>query len=107
MTGSDIVLDTSAVVKMLNSHELAARFLGSVGRVHLPAIAAGELLYGAANSQRRETNLPRFRQFIDHCAMIDVTLATADVYARTRLRLKEAGKPIPEADIWIAATAIE
>ncbi|MEE9295495.1 MAG: PIN domain-containing protein [Phycisphaerae bacterium] len=35
----------------------------------------------------------------------DVT--TADVYAGVRLRLKHAGKPIPENDVWIAALCVQ
>jgi tRNA(fMet)-specific endonuclease VapC len=31
---------------------------------------------------------------------------TADQYGQIRLRLKAKGRPIPENDIWIAATAL-
>jgi tRNA(fMet)-specific endonuclease VapC len=33
-------------------------------------------------------------------------MIVADTYARIRLQLKKRGKPIPENDIWIAATCI-
>lgn len=38
---------------------------------------------------------------------MDITSATAAVYARLRLQLKTKGKPIPENDLWIAASCLE
>ena len=33
--------------------------------------------------------------------------STAEVYADVRLRLKQAGKPIPENDVWIASLCVQ
>jgi tRNA(fMet)-specific endonuclease VapC len=107
MTGNDVALDTSAAVQLLNNMVLARTFLGRVSRVHLPAIAAGELLYGAFNSAQRKSNVPRYQEFINHCSILQVAKATAEIYAATRLQLKAKGLPIPDADIWIAACAME
>ena len=32
---------------------------------------------------------------------------TAEIYAKSRLELKEKGKPIPDNDLWIAAIALQ
>jgi predicted nucleic acid-binding protein len=77
MSGNDLALDTSAAIKLLNNAPFAASFLASAGKIYLPAIAAGELLYGARNSSRHMTNLPRYRQFIDQRAILPVSAAVS------------------------------
>ena len=67
----------------------------------------GELFYGALNSTQHATNVPRYRQFIENCVLLPVTMATAEIYATTRMKLKANGHPIPDSDLWIAAAAIE
>ena len=52
MTGNEIALDTSAAIRLLNDQAMAERFLPQFTRACLPAIAVGELLYGACNSKR-------------------------------------------------------
>jgi tRNA(fMet)-specific endonuclease VapC len=107
MTGNDVALNTLAAVRLLNDLDLASHFLTHVGRVHLPAIAVGELLFGAANSAQHQTNLPRYRRFVEDCLILPVSRATAEIYANIRLELKSKGFPIPDSDIWIAASAME
>jgi tRNA(fMet)-specific endonuclease VapC len=41
------------------------------------------------------------------CNVLGATVQTAEVYARIRFELKQAGRPIPENDIWIAAICLE
>jgi tRNA(fMet)-specific endonuclease VapC len=107
MTGNEVILDTSAAVKLLNDLDLASRFLARVGKVHISATAVGELLYGVMNSARHQSNVPRYQQFIDDCEFVSITRAIAGTYAQIRLQLKKDGVPIPDPDIWIAAAALE
>lgn len=44
---------------------------------------------------------------MERCRALDITAATAIIYARLRLRLRKKGKPIPENDLWIAALCME
>jgi tRNA(fMet)-specific endonuclease VapC len=74
--------------------------------IYLPAIVVGEILFGALNSGRPADNLRTATQFINNCAILPVDAAVAMQYARLRLTLKQAGKPLPENDLWIAATCI-
>jgi len=106
MTGNEVSLDTSAAVKLLNDLDLASRFLARVGKVYISATAVGELLYGAQNSARHQSNVARYKRFIDDCEFIPITHAVAECYASIRLQLKTKGLPIPEPDIWIAAAAV-
>lgn len=51
-------------------------------------------------------NLKKFRAFIDTCEVLGVNELIADTYSDIRLELKQKGKPLPENDIWIAATCL-
>lgn len=73
----------------------------------LPMPVIGELLYGAMNSMRREDNIRAVNEFAEQCMPIYVDEAVAGRYASVRLQLKQNGSPIPENDIWIAASCIE
>lgn len=70
-------------------------------------MVVGELRYGALNSRKAEENLAEVERLVARCRVLDVTVATAAVYARLRLELRTKGKPIPENDLWIAASCVE
>jgi tRNA(fMet)-specific endonuclease VapC len=106
MPGSDLVLDTSAAIHLING-VIPLSTLASYGRVCLPVAAIGELIFGAIKSSRVAENEPKFRGFIANCVALSAGEVTADFYARVRLQLRAAGTPIPDPDIWIAATCLE
>jgi tRNA(fMet)-specific endonuclease VapC len=106
MTGNNVVVDTSVAVHVLNGVQPFATWVPSFDAVFVPATVVGELLFGALNSQRASSNLPRYNQFVAACHVLDTTRHVAAEYASLRLMLKSRGRPIPENDIWIAATCI-
>ena len=59
------------------------------------------------NSRHVETNLPRIQQLIQESITFEMGSETALLYAKTRMALKQKGRPIPENDIWIAASCLE
>jgi len=59
------------------------------------------------NSRRSVENLAEVERLVSRFRALDITAATAAVYARLRLDLKEKGRPIPENDLWIAALCVE
>lgn len=66
----------------------------------------GELFFGAAKSGRASENTERIEEFPSGRAIIGCDLTVAREYGRVKWRLKAKGRPIPENDIWIAATAL-
>jgi tRNA(fMet)-specific endonuclease VapC len=70
-------------------------------------IVVGELEYGAFHSSRPKKNLKRLWSFLKQGTILDVSRVTARRNAHIRQDLAAKGKPIPEADIWIAATCLE
>lgn len=101
-----IALDTNAAIALLNGISSIQDTLRNYDIVFLPATVVGELLFGAKNSQRKAANLKKFRVFIDTCEVLGVNELIADTYSDIRLELKQKGKPLPENDIWIAATCL-
>jgi tRNA(fMet)-specific endonuclease VapC len=52
------------------------------------------------------SQLSRLDAIREKCRVVPVDERMAREYARIRLQLKQRGRPIPENDIWIAATAL-
>lgn len=106
MSGNSVALDTSVAIDVLADR---AESLTSqpITEFLLPVPVVGELRYGVLNSSRVEENLAEIERLVGRCRILDVTVATADVYARLRLDLKQKGKPIPENDLGIAALCVE
>ncbi|MGH7856475.1 MAG: type II toxin-antitoxin system VapC family toxin, partial [Candidatus Binatia bacterium] len=101
------LLDTNIVVAFLNgSLDLAPRRRDGA-LLFVNANVIGELLFGFEKSTRREKNLEALSQLMTYCVALPCTATTAPHYARVRHRLTLRGKPIPENDIWIAASAFE
>jgi tRNA(fMet)-specific endonuclease VapC len=106
VNGSSVALDTSVAIDVLADR---AESLTSQGITEflLPVPVVGELRYGALNSRKADENLAEVERLVARCRVLEITSATADVYARVRLQLKSQGKPIPENDLWIAAVCVE
>jgi tRNA(fMet)-specific endonuclease VapC len=106
VSGNSVALDTSVAIDVLADR---AESLTSqpITEFVLPVPVVGELRYGALNSRRADENVAEVERLAARCRILDITLATAEVYARLRLDLKKKGKPIPENDLWIAALCVE
>ena len=68
-------------------------------------IVLGELYYGAQKSTRVQSNLQTVDQFAAANRLLGCDSTTAQHYGQIKNLLREKGRPIPENDIWIAATA--
>lgn len=106
MSGERVALDSSIAIDVLAGQADAVRS-ADVSEHLRPVPVLGELRYGALNSRKADENLAEVERLVARCPVLNVTAATAVVYARLRLDLKPRGKPIPENDLWIAALCIE
>jgi len=101
-----IALDTNIVIDVLNNKTTIIEALKNYPEIYWPITVCGELLFGAKNSARRKENEPRFRQFIQACLVLNINELVAEKYAEIRKILKDKGHPLPENDLWIAATCL-
>lgn len=102
-----IAIDTDIAIKFLNGDKVIDSFLSKYSKICLSVIVVGELTFGALNSSHPDKNLARHKKLIQRAKILNITEATANTYAKTRLILKKKGKPIPENDLWIASVCIE
>lgn len=100
------LLDTNIVIGLLNGDAGVLLHLGDASEVFIPAVAIGEMFFGAAKSGRAAENIDRVQAFAAGRAIISSDLNVAREYGRVKWLLKAKGRPIPENDIWIAAAAL-
>lgn len=102
------LFDSSLVVAALNEEPRVLHLLRGVPSeiIFVPAIALGELYFGALKSRRTEANLERLGRFADASNVLYVDEAVARLYGEARNKLRMIGRPIPENGVWIAATAL-
>jgi tRNA(fMet)-specific endonuclease VapC len=107
MSGVSFALDTTAAIQLLNAVEPLPSRVAQQQAMALPLAVAAELLMGALNSQRQAYNLQRHQELIDSSVVLNPDLDTALEYARLHAAVRQAGRPIPHNDIWIAATCLQ
>jgi tRNA(fMet)-specific endonuclease VapC len=107
MTGSKLVLDTSAVIELFKGNPAVASQILAEITVKIPSIVLGELYFGVYRSSNPAKHTLQVNKFVANCEVLTVDVETAEIYATIKTKLLKKGKPIPENDIWIAAIAIQ
>jgi tRNA(fMet)-specific endonuclease VapC len=102
-----LIVDTNAVIAYREGIAEVCEIMDSADALFLPVIVVGELLYGAINSARPYENRQATDNLISISTLIFIDKPIAVQYANVRLALKKKGFPIPENDLWIAATCLE
>jgi tRNA(fMet)-specific endonuclease VapC len=99
------LLDTNIVIALLDGDETVLSNLDQAPEVFIPAVALGELYFGAAKSGRPAENTAKVERFAAGRAIVSCDLDVAREYGRLKQRLKKKGRPLPENDLWVAAVA--
>lgn len=102
------LLDTSTCVYYLNGSRprVVERILASgPDRLAISSLTLAELLLGAARSSRPEANRARVAAFAREVGTVTFDDRCGEHFARIKAALLAAGRPIPDFDTAIAATA--
>ena len=102
-----MILDTNALSAFVDGDAGVGDTLRTQARAAIPVIVLGEFRYGIAQSKRRSSYEAWLDSSLIHFDILSVTDETAIAYAALRLTLKQAGRPIPANDAWIAALALQ
>ena len=98
-----LILDTNALSAAAEEHPGVMGILSGAQQLALPVVVIGEYRYGIAQSRHKA----RYQRWLDglitDCTVLDVTEQTTHHYAAINVELRQAGKPIPTNDLWIAA----
>ena len=100
-----VLLDTNIVIALFAKEAVVQQRLAEADEAFVSSIVLGELYYGAQKSSRVEANIARVNTFAAANAILVCDTATAQYYGALKNHLRAKGQPIPENDIWIAATA--
>jgi tRNA(fMet)-specific endonuclease VapC len=102
-----VLLDTNIVIAIFAEELPVLERMAAAEGVFVPAVALGELYYGACKSERAETNIARIGEFAAAAAILVCDALAAQQYGQIKNELRAKGRPIPENDIWIVAVAMQ
>ena len=105
------LFDTDAISELLRPKPNRAyvKWLASVARVDqfTSAVTIGELFKGAYRSPARDRHLQNIEErILPAVTVLPYDTATARVFGQIQAFLEEKGRPLADADLQIAATAI-
>ena len=104
MAGS-VLVDTNVVVAYFRGDKVLQPHFAGLTPMYLPWVVLGELHFGAQRAQRRQEQLAYIRDLLTFAVVLFPDLDTTVVYGEVKAELAQLGKPIPDNDLWIAATA--
>ncbi|HVB88029.1 MAG TPA: PIN domain-containing protein [Candidatus Dormibacteraeota bacterium] len=102
----EFLIDTNALIKLMARDPSLHWRMGHDFRCFLSFISVGELYAGAHQSTRRAFNTAEIRRICGEIPVVNWDMEIADHYGRIHASLRAKGKPIPQNDIWIAASAV-
>lgn len=103
------LLDTNTCIYYLNgsNQELTRRFLAAgPDQLAISALTSAELRFGAERSSRPEANRKRLSTFFRELEILPFDRLCGETFGRLKAELVSRGRPIPDFDVGIAATAI-
>lgn len=107
MIGNSLLLDTSVIIDLWRSDDKVIDFLEKQQTLFIPVAVLGELYVGAYRSSNEAKHLSDIKDLLAQSIVLNADAQTAEFYASVKASLLKKGKPIPENDIWIAATALQ
>lgn len=104
------LLDSNHAVALLNSDPRMTNRLPQErlagNEFGITTVPLGELYFGAYDSQQGPSNLARIHNLIlPNFIIYEFTVAAAEEFGKIRAELRAKGRPIPTADVQIAAIA--
>ena len=103
----EVALDTNALSAFAEGDDALGAVLMPFRTLAFPVTVLGEYRYGLQASKKRARLEEWLDELLGEVRVLETTSRTTVVYARVRHQLRAAGTPIPENDVWIAATAME
>lgn len=100
------LVDTNAIIRVLKGQTELFPIFDDLENLFVSSISVGELMYGASLSKKKEENSENYMSFCEQMKIIFPDGKIAKKYGEIKAQLKNDGRPIPENDIWIAATAM-
>ena len=106
---SSVVLDTIVLIRMLAAMDRIPASFSQYERVLIPSVVVGEYRAGLFANNAGIHAARKFDEYTGRATVdtVPVTDRTAELYAKVYQALRAKGTPIPQNDMWIAASALE
>ncbi len=105
MSGS-FLLDTNLIIAAINREPGVTTQLSESAGATISVISEGEMRYGIAHSAFPDENLERFKRIAERLTVLPVDIPVSKWYGYLKHRQRRRGLPVPDNDLWIAATAM-
>ena len=104
-----VVLDTNLLIRLFEKEVFLPEDFKRYDGILLPATVIGEYRAGLFNTKGGEENKRKLAYYLSKSSVstVPVTDRTAELYAKVYQALRKEGTPIPQNDMWIAASALE
>jgi tRNA(fMet)-specific endonuclease VapC len=104
-----ILLDTNCYVAYLAGDREVLQTLTEAKTTFMSIFVLGELYAGFIGGTREKENRNILSTFLKKpsVTILNASSETAELFGNVKGTLKQAGRPIPIIDVWIAAHAIE
>ena len=105
----DFILDTSICVHWLKGNRRVADRIDvrPTSVVTITFITVAELYFGAYKSGRVEHNVAEVDHLVAAVRVLESTPAASKRFGQIKAQLQQRGKPLDDADLFIAAFALE
>jgi tRNA(fMet)-specific endonuclease VapC len=104
-----VCLDTNAYSNLRRGNTKILELLNDCDEIIVPAATYAELTYGFLRGGKLNENESMLNAFLreERVSYQPVTQSIAERWGYVKASLAKNGAPIPDNDIWIAATALE
>lgn len=104
-----LVIDTNLLIPLLWRGDTGEPFFDEYDEMVLPTTVLGEFKAGLFPTRAGDRNRNALDVFLQKATVnvVPITDRTADIYAKVYQALRKEGTPIPQNDMWIAASALE
>ena len=104
-----LVIDTNILIAAFEHDYKLPDSARKYGGVILPSTVIGEYKAGITDTRQGRESAKKLSDYLSRAtvATVPITDITADYYAKVFQVLKAQGRPIPQNDMWIAASALE
>ncbi|MBR0101424.1 MAG: type II toxin-antitoxin system VapC family toxin [Treponema sp.] len=100
------LIDTNVIIRFFKGETELFSLFDDMEQLYVSSVSVGELMYGAELSKKSDFNRQNYFCFCEQMKVLQPDLEVAKMYGKIKSNLKAKGRPIPENDIWIAATAL-
>ena len=105
-----ILLDTNILIDFCQyPDEHKHTKIASFDQMIIPSVVLGEFKAGIFATRQGAETAARLQELLAYATVntVPVTDRTAELYAKVYQALRAQGTPIPQNDMWIAASALE